>query len=238
MLSRSFAVLATTLAILGFTLTSSLPAKAADDAFADYIKNKGDWIFKVRATSNHATESETVRPTTIGGEFQVDHEFGTDMSLTYFLEDRLAIEFSAGYTENEIKMTETTLGNIALGEYTTVPIMAFLQYHFDPILEINMNPYVGAGYGYWFFFDANDGAGVNFLDLDSTYAFGAEVGADIPITDRWAINVNARKYWVDTEVITSGPASNSDFNVDPWVIGIGFDYKFRQKTFDDYHPDR
>lgn len=238
MLLRSLLISAMTLSLSLATATSSAMATDHDDAFAEYIKSKGDWMYKIRATSTHPQESETVKPNAIGGEFNVDHEFSGDISLTYFLEDRLAVELSAGYTEHEIKMNDTTQGTLALGEYTTVPVMAFLQYHFDPILEIDMNPYVGAGYGYWFFTDANDGAGASFLDLDSTYVLGAELGADMPLTDRIAVNFNARKYWVDTEITTSGPATNSDFNMDPWVVGLGFSYKFRQKKFEDYHPDR
>ena len=225
----------TTLFLALFLVMGATPQPAqADDAFSEFIKNKGDWMVRLRAISNNPHESEDVRPRSIGGDFNFDHEFSADASLTYFLEDRLAVEFRTSYTEYEGKLTGSSQGNLTLGEFTAVPAMAFLQYHFDPALEIGIAPYFGAGFGYWFFFDANDGADTTFLDVDSTSAMAVEFGVDVPLTNRWAVNFNATKYWVGTELQTKNPNTNSELDFDPLILGLGFQYKFRQKTFDDY----
>ena len=211
---------------LSFNSNQAYADNNEDDAFTKFIKNQGDWIIRGRATGTYAHEKETFTHGVLKGNFDISHQLSGDFGLTYFLDDRLAVEFLTSYTVHELKLKNTAIGSLNLGEFTIVQMMAYMQYHFDPMGGADISPYVGAGAGYWFLFDENDSVDSTNLDLDRTFATGIEFGADVPITDNIAFNLDAKKYWVDTDVLSRGPNITADLELNPIIVGFGLGYKF------------
>ncbi len=55
-----------------------------------------------------------------------------------------------------------------------------------------------------------------------------QAGVDIAIDDHWAINLDVKRLWLDTDVTVNTPLGNLTGNVDidPWIFGIGIAYRF------------
>ena len=55
------------------------------------------------------------------------------------------------------------------------------------------------------------------------------MGFDYEISDRWTINLDIKKIYLDTEVkINAGALGivNADVDLDPLIIGLGVGYRF------------
>jgi outer membrane protein len=65
------------------------------------------------------------------------------------------------------------------------------------------------------------------LDLDDSFGFAAQVGADWMLTNRASINFDVKYVNIETEVSnnTTG-AKLFDLDINPWVIGLGVGYRF------------
>ena len=101
------------------------------------------------------------------------------------------------------------------------------QWHFLPKGPIN--PYVGAGINYTFFYDVKSGPS----PVQSTHysdAFGAalQLGADYHVTGRWYLNVDVKKLFLSTDVrlgTAVGPVK-ANVDINPWLVGVGVGYRF------------
>jgi outer membrane protein len=50
---------------------------------------------------------------------------------------------------------------------------------------------------------------------------------DIHVQGNWYANVDVKKVYVDTDInATDGVVRANDVDLDPWVVGIGFGYRF------------
>jgi outer membrane protein len=55
-----------------------------------------------------------------------------------------------------------------------------------------------------------------------------QVGADFKLNERWALNADVRKIWINTDVtINAGPTRiAADVDINPWVTTFGVGYRF------------
>jgi outer membrane protein len=105
-----------------------------------------------------------------------------------------------------------------------LPPTVTLQYHFSP--NANFRPYAGVGINYTIFYNKT-GDTLSTLDLDDSFGFAAQVGADWMLTNRASINFDVKYVNIETEVSnnTTG-AKLFDLDINPWVIGLGVGYRF------------
>jgi outer membrane protein len=64
------------------------------------------------------------------------------------------------------------------------------------------------------------------LDLENGWGWALQAGVDIHLRDRWYLNVDVKKIWLDTEASVSGGAITADVDIDPLIVGVGVGYKF------------
>lgn len=56
--------------------------------------------------------------------------------------------------------------------------------------------------------------------------FAAQVGMDYQIDDRWSLNLDIKKVFIEADASLNGGAITGEVDLDPWLFGIGVGYKF------------
>lgn len=205
------------------TLAAALIAGAAAPAMAE----QGDWLFRLRAL--HVVPDEDAEITPIAGRADIDTSIVPELDISYFLTDNIAAELILATTPHDVMARGTALGDVDLGDVTLLPPTLTLQYHFNPDGQIR--PYVGAGVNYTIFFDEDLPAGSPLVDIDYDESFGGalQVGVDYAINERWFLNADLKKVWMNTDVTIDAGALGiveGDVDIDPWIFGLGVGVRY------------
>jgi outer membrane protein len=186
-------------------------------------KEAGDWIIRARAIVVEPDESADI--TAIGGSVNIDTAVMPELDFTYFFTDNIAAELILAVSPHDITAVNTALGDVPVGNTTLLPPTLTLQYHFFP--REQMSPYVGVGVNYTHFFDV-DAAGPTVTDvkLDDSFGVALQAGIDFAISDRWLVNADVKKIWINTDATLNGGAIEADVDINPWVFGLGVGYRF------------
>lgn len=206
-------------------------ASACENCFK---KEKGDLMLRLRGIGFIPDESTSNDPA-VGGEADASNDYVPELDLTYFLTDKWALEIIAATTKHEMTLKNSVLVNdVDMGDVGVLPPVVTLQYHFDAIDAgngVRFLPYAGAGINYTIFYNEDapgPGNTVTDIDYDNSFGYAFQVGVDIPKDDKWFFNLDVKKVFVDTDVTytVGGTDYNANVDLDPWVFGIGFGYKF------------
>lgn len=189
-------------------------------AGAAVAQDKSPWLVRVRAIDVVPDESST---TSINGAVTVGDRIVPELDISYFWTDNFATELILATNSHNIGATGTDLGNLDLGNVSLLPPTLLAQYHFNP--DGQLRPYIGAGINYTFFYDA-DAGDVNSISYDDGFGLALQAGIDIGINDNWAINADLKKLFLNTDASINGGAVTADVDLDPWIFGLGFAYRF------------
>jgi outer membrane protein len=119
-----------------------------------------------------------------------------------------------------------------LGELRKVTygsVLAGVQYH--PFGPGRVDPYIGGGLGYSFVFQTRGGS-LSELRIADSFGTVLQVGADVRLTDRLSLYVDARKIWLSFDAkgvapTASGPSPvHVEVQPNPVVGTIGLSYRF------------
>ncbi|ACI99009.1 OmpW/AlkL family protein [Rhodospirillum centenum] len=202
-------------------LLAGVPAASAKEA--------GDLLVRVRGIYVVPDESSSLSlaGTGIPGEANVGNHFVPELDFTYFLNDNVGIELILGTTPHNVNATGTPLGaKVDLGDVWLLPPTLTAQYHFNPKGQVS--PYIGLGVNYTIFYNVDEGAARD-IDYDNSFGFALQAGVDFALNERWSLNLDVKKLWLSTDVsIDAGLPSRikADVDLDPWIIGVGFGYRF------------
>lgn len=191
-------------------LALSSPVFAADDFKA------GDFMIRARALGVVPDESGRVSN---GDSVSISNSVVPELDFTYFFTPNISAELITAVTPHDVK----TSSGIDAGSSWLLPPTLTLQYHFTQMDSIK--PYVGAGVNYTHFFNADAGA-LNSVKYDDSFGGVLQAGVDIPIRDNWYFNVDVKKVFISTTAKFSPSGVRADVDIDPWLIGVGFGYKF------------
>ena len=97
-----------------------------------------------------------------------------------------------------------------------------------PFPDSRFNPYFGPGINYTVFFTASKGDVATAIDYKNSFCYSLQSGFDLWISEHWGWNVDIKKLYLQTDVNinTLGADILADVNIDPWLIGSGFRYRF------------
>ena len=170
----------------------------------------------------------------LGLDAEVSNEFIPATTLTYFLNNNLAIELFCCFAKHDIDLKDPVLGlSGEVADFWIFPPALTLQYHFTGMG--GLKPYVGAGVQYIAFFDesvGNSPLGGTGVDIDSAFGFVLQAGIDVEIGNGWYLNADVKKTWLDTEaqwqnvLAAPGLNVNADVDVDPLIVSAGIGYRF------------
>lgn len=71
--------------------------------------------------------------TTIGGKPEADNAYVPEVDITYFLTQNWALELIAATSPHDLKLKNSDIGDVDLGDTWILPPTLTLQYHFTPI---------------------------------------------------------------------------------------------------------
>lgn len=163
--------------------------------------------------------------TTINGRPEPDNAFVPEVDFTYFFSEHIAAELIVATSPHDLKLKNSDLGNVDLGDTMILPPTLTLQYHFTP--DSKFSPYLGAGINYTLPY-AEDAAGgtVTKLKADGSFGYALQAGADYWINDNWGVNIDVKKVWVDVDASINNGAITGNVELDPWIVGAGISYRF------------
>ncbi|WOH36491.1 OmpW family outer membrane protein [Thalassotalea fonticola] len=230
--------------LMSLAVVSLLASNAA--VAASY--EAGDFVIRGGLTMVSPDDSKAgVNVPALGGDtplsVSVDDNTQLGLNFVYFFDSNWAIEVLAATPfTHDVKIhdpqgiSEGVFGvdvdGITLAEVTQLPPTVSAIYYFDT--GSNFMPYVGAGLNYTIFFDeefksAPESLGFNDLELDGSFGFSVQVGADYQLNDSWHINASARYIDIGTEAnfkIGDSITGSADVDVDPMVYSVMLGYKF------------
>jgi outer membrane protein len=167
-----------------------------------------------------------VLPNESGSPVDVDisDEWVPSLQIEYFFTDNISAELLCCVATHEVRTT----GGLDLGEVTHFPPTVTLKYRWTDFGQFQ--PYVGAGVNYTAFIDDEQPAGVD-VDYDESFGGALQVGFDYRLDDHWALNLDARRLWINTDAtvtLAGAPPTviNDDVDIDPWVISASVGYRF------------
>lgn len=187
------------------------------------------WQVRVRALGVAPDESATIG--VIGGDVNISNTIVPELDFTYFFTENFAAELILGTTKHNVEAVNTVAGNVDLGSVWLLPPTLTAQYHFYTSDKKVLKPYVGAGINYTLFYNEKSGA-VADVKYDNALGYAAQLGFDLMLDDKFFINVDAKRLFLNTDVtvdasnLVPGLSVPADVDINPWLIGVGLGMKF------------
>lgn len=210
------------MALLAGVSLCGVSGEVAAKDLGDSLLSKERFQFRVRAIG---VLPDSGGNTTIGGEPDADNAYVPEFDVTYFMTQNLALELIAATSKHDLKLKDSIIGDVDLGDTMILPPTLSLQYHFTP--DSAFSPYVGAGVNYTLPY-AEDAAGgaVTKLKADGSFGYSLQAGFDYWLNDNWGVNVDVKKIFVDVDASVNNGAITGKVDLDPWVVGTGVSYRF------------
>lgn len=191
-------------------------AMAAGAQAADNNPKAGDWMIRARAVNVMPDEDSSV---STGATVKVNNNLIPEVDATYFFTPNISAELIAAVTKHKV----TTNDGTDVGGAWLLPPTLTLQYHFNQLESVK--PYIGAGINYTHFYSEKGGA-LQDAKYDDSFGAALQAGVDIPLQGNWYANVDVKKLFVSTDVTFSPSGATANVDIDPWLIGAGFGYRF------------
>jgi outer membrane protein len=160
-----------------------------------------------------------------GSKLDVQDNTQLGLTLVYMVTPQVGVEvLGATPFEHEVKGDGGAIDGAVIAKTKHLPPTVSVQYY--PLsADSVVQPYVGLGINYTFFFDEKDTAGLGTKGLKPSIGLAYSVGVNYDINDKFLLNAALWKMDIDTE-IRGGAADGLKVEIDPTVFFIGAGYKF------------
>jgi outer membrane protein len=187
-------------------------------------KDAGDFLVRLRGVA--VSPDESGGTDALGGDINVSTTLAPEIDFSYFITKNIGLELVATTTRHSLGLSNSAApGTLDLGDVWVLPPTLMLQYHF--FSDELISPYIGAGLNYSFFYGETDGPDVNSVDVENTWGYGFGAGFDIQFDSGFVFNVDVKRMFISPNVkVNDGAIESQHFDLDPWIIGTGFGYRF------------
>lgn len=181
--------------------------------------NTTDGKWKVRGAISNV--DPTSSPGTIlnpPAKVTIDDAWGITGTISYFLTPNIAFDVLVGLPPQH----KINVLGVESAKTKHLPPIFSVQYHFLP--NEKLQPYVGLGLNYTYFFDEKlyDG---NKLDLTDSFGLAGQIGVDYQLNPQWSIGADIRYADIKTDVKINGTKVGT-VDVDPTVYSLNVGYRF------------
>lgn len=166
-----------------------------------------------------------------GSALDLSSGLGAEFDATLMFSDLFGVEFSIGASAHRLEVTGGDVGTVDAGRLWLVPLTAIGQYHV-PIYG-PWGPYVGLGVTWALPLDGKSGdaeeAGIEEMEFEGGLAGVVQIGVNYQMDNRWYANIDLRYTGtsLDAQVRTlEEDLPTVTLNAKPFVISLGFGYKF------------
>lgn len=148
---------------------------------------------------------------------------GGELDFSYNYTECLVAEFSLATSRHSIEATGGTI--VGTGRVSFVMASATMNYHFMSFGRFD--PYVGLGFNYSFDYDRDD-CPVDRVSYGDSVGLVGQIGVDVCLCDRWSLNFDLKKIYMDSEVHVekNGTSDKACVRLNPWIFGVGIGYRF------------
>lgn len=154
-------------------------------------------------------------------ETDVQDDSAFAFALGYRFTDKLGVELLASEAfDHDIELNDA---NLASTEH--LPPTLTLQYYPLGGTDAYVQPYVGVGVNYTRFSDEKTKVDGVSLELDDSWGAAGQLGVDLLIDDRWALNGAVWYMDIDTDAKVGG-ADAGEVELDPILVMGGISYHF------------
>lgn len=195
-----------------FAILLSTVALSSNAHSADYKWKIRGAISNIDPTSSPGSIFNQTAPVTI------DDAWGVTGTISYFYTPNIAFDVLVGLPpEHKINVA----GNEVAKTKHLPPIFS-VQYHFLP--NEKLQPYVGLGLNYTYFFNDRLYSGDKF-DLSDSFGWAGQIGVDYQLNPQWSVGADIRYADIKTDVKVNGEKVGS-VDVDPTVYSLNIGYRF------------
>lgn len=198
--------------VLHKSLLLSLAVAAASPAFA---YDKGDLMVRVGAAMVQPDVSTDAGLTPL--QLDVDDNTQLGLTATYMLSPKFGVQLLAA---TPFKHDITSAG-AKVGETKHLPPTVTAQFY--PLDHATVQPYIGAGLNYTFFFE--DDTILGDTKLTDSVGLALEAGVDIKVSENVYVNAAVWKIDINTDIEVNG-AKAGEVELDPLAAMIAVGFKF------------
>jgi len=195
------------------------------------VAEQGDTEIGFRLLGIAASAKTDAEIADTGSTPELSSNIGAEASWTVWPLDWLAVELSLGVSAHPLTASGGELSAADGGTLWRLPVSAVAQYRI-PVYG-PFDPYVGLGLS---FNVAKLRPSTAYDERFSNIGFSDDVGivvqagVDYLLDERWSANLDLRYMAMRTDAVftdrSSGATSEVGFALDPWVIGLGFRYRY------------
>lgn len=184
--------------------------------------------FRLMWVTGSATAGGTIADT--GSSPTLSSGPGIEFDWVWWPFDELTVELSIGASPHPVGTSGGDLGGIDGGTLWRLPLSAVAQYR--PDLDSKFDPYVGLGFVYnVMILDESSAYKELFKDMSFSNEIDlvAQVGVNYSLDYRWSANLDLRYMGLRTTgtfVGMDGSRDDLTFSMNPWVVGLGFRYRY------------
>ena len=228
----------TLLATSALALAIAVPSVQAHQA-GDIIVRAGVVTVQTHESSSGVKGDRGALATmgNLGGKTSINNDTQLGLNFAYMITDQWGVELLAATPfKHNASISGTAAPAVAdgkLGSFKHLPPTLSAVYY--PLKNNSaFKPYVGVGINYTTFFDESVSSsarqrGFSSLNINNSWGWAAQVGADYMLTDKLMLNGQVRYIDIDTTAYASHTTlGRAKVNVDvkPWVYMFGLGYKF------------
>lgn len=176
------------------------------------------WVLRFGA---HVVDPKSNNGHLAGMQAKVGDSVRPTISIEYLLDQHWGVEaLGAVPFKHRVKLDGAHSATVR-----QLPPVLGVNYHFLP--QATWSPFVGLGINYTHFYDAKAAGGIrgDKLSLGDSWGAAAHAGIDVRLSSRWLVTADVRWIDIDSKVKLNG-ARIGKANVDPWVYGLSFGYRF------------
>lgn len=140
-------------------------------------------------------------------------------TITYYLNDSFALNATAGITRHEFYNAGGDLGKASMA-----PLQLMAQYRFMPTADFR--PYVGLGIHHTIFFNQGGPAFHLLKNFPADTGPVLQVGFDYAVNKDYFINLDLKKFYLETDVAFKGAPKLETITLNPLLIGFAVGKRF------------